>query len=76
MLVGHVELEVGDRLDHVVASDAERVAHSVFVGDAEVGGLPREERHRDVGREHRHLVAEQLHLVRGGAHDERDRGKR
>ena len=45
-----MQLEVGDRLDHVVARGAERGAHPRFVGDAEVGGLPGEERHRDVGR--------------------------
>ena len=76
-LVRHVQLEVGDRFDQVVAARRRtrraRASSSVM---PRLAALPaRYGTAMSVGQ-HRHLVAEQLHLVRGGADDERDRGQR
>ena len=74
-LVRHVQLEIGDGLDEVAAARVERGAHRASSVMPRLAAFAGEERHRDVVGQHRHLVAEQLHLVRGRADDQRDRGR-
>ena len=75
-LIGEMQLEVGHRFHEIAATGAEAGVYVLLVGHTERGGLRGEERDRDVFGQLGHLVAKELHLVRGRADDQRHARKR